>query len=141
VDGMPRPTDRELVLSYLSVRRLASLSGDPNDLEALREYLAEDVVIELASGWADEPWRVAYRGADEIVRVLRRGLNAEVNLKTETVAVGRTGCEVFVQQELALVTANGVLSNAVCHVFTAADGRITSIRTYRNDANLPPEYL
>ena len=53
-----------LVRRYIEAVQRARASGDVDDFEALREFLAADVVMKAASPWTDEPWQVMHRGAD-----------------------------------------------------------------------------
>ena len=55
-----------LVRSYIEAVQRARASGDADDFEALREFLAADVVIKVASPWTDEPWQVMHQGADAL---------------------------------------------------------------------------
>ena len=51
-----------LVRRCIEAVQRARASGDVDDFEALREFLAADLVIKVASPWTDEPWQVLHRG-------------------------------------------------------------------------------
>jgi ketosteroid isomerase-like protein len=127
----------ELVRSYIAASQRARTSGDAQDFEALRVHLAPDVVIKIASPWADEPWRVMHRGADAVVTRLQAPINNAASLTTENVTVQQAGDDVYVEQLSAIVDSDGTHVSMVCHVFSVVDGRITGIRTYRNERGLP----
>jgi ketosteroid isomerase-like protein len=117
---------------------LARATRDPADLDALREFLAEDVVIRMASPWTDSPWRVVISSADELLARLNAPINQATSLTTKTVNPVQAGSDVLVEQ-VSTVTRDGRDHvSIVCHIFTINDGRITGIRTYRNDAGIPP---
>ena len=91
----------------------------------------------MASGWADDPWRVAHRGADSVVARLQEAINAGSNLSTETVNLVAAGGDVLCEQLSILEGPFGPRRTMIAHIFTVADERIVRIRSYRNDANLP----
>ena len=127
----------ELVLAYVETAQRARTSGDLDDFEAIRAYLADEVEIRLASPWTNQPWRTAHTGADAVVDRLRSGANAGTRLTTETVNAVAAGSDVLVEQVSTLHTEDGDKVSCVAHVFTVVDNRIAKIRTYRNDAGLP----
>jgi len=127
----------ELVLAYVEAAQRARTSGSPDDFEAIRAYLADQVEIRLASPWTDEPWRTAHTGADAVVDQLRSRANAGARLTTETVNAVAAGGDVLIEQVSTLHTDEGDKVSCVAHVVTVVDNRIARIRTYRNDAGLP----
>ena len=130
--------DVELVEEYIAAAQLARQTQHPDDLARLRRYLADDITIKLASPWTGEPWRLSLSGADALLERLTAPINQGSSLRTENVNVVRAGGDVLVEQ-LSTVHRDGRDHvSMVCHIFTVADGRITGIRAYRNDAGLPP---
>jgi ketosteroid isomerase-like protein len=129
--------DVDIVTAYIEASQRARNSGDPADFELVRGHLAEGLEIRLASPWTDQPWRTAHTGADAVISRLREGINAGVNLTTETVNAVRAGEDVLVEQVSTLHTDEGDKVTCIAHIFTVVDGRIARIRTYRNDAGLP----
>ncbi len=127
----------DLVLGYVAASQRARSTGDPADFAAVRNFLADDVVITTASPWTDEPWRVAHSGADAVVARLQATVNAAAVLRTETVNAVAAGRDVLVEQVSVLTTDRGERTSAVCFLFTVDGGAITACRTYRNDAGLP----
>lgn len=125
------------VLAYIAASQRARSTGDPADFRAVREFLAEDIVITLAAPWTEEPWRVALEGADAVIARLQAPVNSGSVLRTETVNAVAAGDEVLVEQVSVLTTETGERTSAVCFLFTVRDGRITASRAYRNDAGLP----
>lgn len=128
----------ELVLGYIKATRRVRSTQDEGDFEAIRPYLANEVEIRLASPWTDGPWRVARTGADDVIERLRAGINSGSSLTTETVNAVAAGPDVLVEQVSTLHTDQGDKVSCVAHIFSVVDGRIASIRTYRNDSGLPP---
>jgi len=129
--------DVALVLAWIEASQLARNSQRPQDFEALRPFLADDVQVKLASPWTDSPWRIAYTSADQMVERLTAPINQGSSLTTENTNVVQAGKDVLVEQ-LSTITLNGDDHvSTVCHIFTVEDGRITQLRTYRNDHGLP----
>lgn len=126
-----------LVLRYIEAVQRARASRRVDDFDAVRGFLAPDVVIKLASPWAEEPWRISHTGADAVVERLQAPINAATSLTTENVNVQRAGGEVLVEQLSSITDEAGQHVSMVCHIFSVANGVITAVRTYRNDAGLP----
>ena len=129
--------DVELVRAWVAASQAARNSGAVEDFEGLRRFLHPEIEILLASGWADDPWRVAHRGADSVVERLQEAINAASNLSTETVNLVAAGGDVLCEQLSILEGPFGPRRTMIAHIFTVTDERIVRIRSYRNDANLP----
>lgn len=129
--------NREIVLAYVAAAQRARSSGLDEDFAEVRSFFAEDVVVSLASPWTDDPFTVAHRGADAVIARLRESVNSGSRLKTENRAVLADGDHVFVEQISTATTDDGVRRSAVGFLFTLKDGRITSVKTFRNNANVP----
>ncbi|CUR57413.1 hypothetical protein NOCA2420004 [metagenome] len=127
----------QLVKRYIQTAQRARASGDVDDFEALREFLAADVVIKVASAWTDEPWQVMHRGADAVITRLQAPINKATSLTTENVTVQQAGDDVYVEQLSTIVDGNGTHVSMVCHIFSVVDGVITGVRGYRNDRGIP----
>ncbi len=130
-------SDVDVVSEWLSATQAARASGRAADFEALHRFLHPEVEILLASDWADDPWRVAHRGAAAVVERLQDAINAASSLSTETVNIAAAGADVLVEQLSVLEGPFGPRRTMIAHIFTVADDRIVRIRSYRNDANLP----
>ncbi len=130
--------DVALVLAWIDASQRARNSQLPQDYEALRHFLADDVQVKLASAWTDSPWRIAYTSADQMVERLGAPINRGPVLRTENTNVVQAGKDVLVEQ-LSTITRDGHdYVSTVCHIFTVEDGRIKRLRTYRNDHGIPP---
>jgi ketosteroid isomerase-like protein len=129
--------DVGLVRAWLTASQGARGTGSAEDFEALHRFLHPEIEILLASGWADDPWRVAHRGADSVVARLQEAINSASSLSTETVNVAAAGDDVLVEQLSVLEGPFGPRRTMIAHIFTVVDGQIVRIRSYRNDANLP----
>ena len=129
--------DVGLVRAWLTASLEARESGKAGDFEALHRFLHPEIEILLASGWADDPWRVAHRGADSVVARLQEAINSASSLSTETVNLVAAGADVLVEQLSVLEGPFGPRRTMIAHIFTVADEKIIRIRSYRNDANLP----
>ena len=129
--------DVGLVRAWLTASQEARATGEAEDFEGLHRFLHPEVEILLASGWADDPWRVAHRGADSVVARLQEAINSASSLSTETVNVVAAGNDVLVEQLSVLEGPFGPRRTMIAHIFTVADEKIIRIRSYRNDANLP----
>lgn len=127
----------QLVLSYIEASQRARASGRAEDFEALRGFLAADVVTKVASPWTDEPWQVMQRGADALVTRLQAPINKATSLTTENVTVQQAGDDVYVEQLSTIVDDNGTHVSMVCHIFSVVDGVITGVRAYRNERGIP----
>ncbi len=131
------PDDVALVLAWIEASQRARSSQQRQDYEALRQFLADDVEVKLASAWTDSPWRIAHTSADQMVERLGAAINQGSVLRTENTNVVQAGKDVLVEQ-LSTITRDGTdYVSTVCHIFTIEDGRIKQLRTYRNDDNLP----
>ena len=126
-----------LVLSYIETVQRARASGKLDDFEAIRRFLADDLVIKTASPWTDEPWQVMHEGADALITRLQAPINKATSLTTENVTVQQAGDDVYVEQLSTIVDDDGTHISMVCHIFTVVDGVITGVRGYRNDRGIP----
>ena len=126
-----------LVRRYIEAVQRARASGDVDDFEALREFLAADVVMKAASPWTDEPWQVMHRGADAWIARLQAPINKSTSLTTENVTVQQAGDDVYVEQLSTIVDSDGTHVSMVCHIFSVVDGVITGVRGYRNERGIP----
>ena len=131
------PDDVALVLAWIEASQRARNSQRPQDYEALRHFLADDVQVKLASAWTDSPWRIAFTSADQMVERLGAPINQGSVLRTENTNVVQAGKDVLAEQ-LSTITRDGHdYVSTVCHIFTVEDGRIKRLRTYRNDHGIP----
>jgi ketosteroid isomerase-like protein len=126
-----------LVRRYIEAVQKARASGEVADFEALREYLAADVVTKVASPWTDEPWLVLQRGADAVIARMQAPINKATSLTTENVNVQQAGNDVLVEQLSTLFTGDRTHVSMVCHIFSVVDGAITGMRAYRNERGSP----
>ena len=126
-----------LVRSYIEAVQRARASGNVDDFEALREFLAADVVTKVASPWTDEPWLVMQQGADAVITRLQAPINKATSLTTENVTVQQAGADVYVEQLSTIVDGDGTHVSMVCHIFSVVDGVITGVRGYRNERGIP----
>jgi ketosteroid isomerase-like protein len=124
-------------LSYIETVQRARASGKLDDFEAIRRFLADDLVIKTASPWTDEPWQVMHQGADALITRLQAPINKATSLTTENVTVQQAGDDVYVEQLSTIVDDDGTHISMVCHIFTVVDGVITGVRGYRNDRGIP----
>jgi ketosteroid isomerase-like protein len=127
----------QLVESYIAAIQRARASGEVDDFEAIRGFLAPDFIIKAASPWTDEPWQVMHRGADEWIARLQAPINRASSLTTENAIVQQAGDDVYVEQLSTIVDGNGTHVSMVCHIFTVVDGVITGVRGYRNERGIP----
>jgi ketosteroid isomerase-like protein len=127
----------EIVLSYIEASQRARASGRAEDFEALRQFLADDFTIKVASPWTDEPWLVMHRGADAVIARLQAPLNKATSLTTENTTVQQAGNDVYVEQLSTIVDDDGTHVSMVCHIFTVVGGVITDLRGYRNERGIP----
>ena len=123
--------------SYIEAVQRARASGDADDFEALREFLAADCVIKAASPWTDEPWQVMHEGADAGITRLQAPINKAASLTTENVSVQQAGDDVYVEQLSTIVDSDGTHVSMVCHIFSVVDGVIIGVRGYRNERGIP----
>jgi ketosteroid isomerase-like protein len=126
-----------LVLTYIEAVQRARTSGDADDFEALRKFLAPDVVITAASPWTNEPWRIIHRGADAVIARLQAPINQSASLTTVNVTVQQAGDDVYVEQMSTIVDGDGTHVSMVCHIFSVVDGVISGVRGYRNERGIP----
>jgi ketosteroid isomerase-like protein len=75
-----------------------------------------------------------FSSADELLARLA----APINLTTETVNTVLAGDDVLVERVSTVSQDGRDHVSIVCHIFTVRNGRIAGIRTYRNDAGIPP---
>ena len=126
-----------LVLTCIEASQRARATRQPAEWDAVRSFLAEDVVIKVASPWADDPWRVAFTRADAVIERLKAPINTASSLTTENVNVQRAGEDVMVEQLSLITDQEGRHVSTVCHIFSVRDGLISGIRTYRNESRIP----
>jgi ketosteroid isomerase-like protein len=130
--------NRDLVLSYIAASQHARASGLDEDFAAVRAFFADDVTVSMASPWTDEPYTVAFTDADSLIARLAQPVNSGARLETENRSVLVDGNEVFVEQISTATTSDGTIRrSAVGFLFALDDGRISSIRTFRNNLNVP----
>ena len=127
----------QLVLDYIETVQRARADGGSADWDAVRQFLAPDVVFKMASAWTDEPWRVVLTGADAVIDRLQAPINMATSLTTVNVNVQRAGDDVLVEQLSTLTDERGKHVSMVCHIFSVANGVVTGVRAYRNDQGLP----
>ena len=127
----------QLVKSYIEATQRARASGEADDFEAIRGFLAADFIIKAASPWTDEPWQVLHRSADAAITRLQAPINKATSLTTENVTVQQAGEDVYVEQLSTIVDDNGTHVSMVCHIFSVVDGAISSVRGYRNERGIP----
>ena len=99
------PDDVGLVLAWIEASQRARSSQRRQDYEALRQFLADDVQVKLASAWTDSPWRIAYTSANQMVEQLVAPINQGSVLRTENTNVVH-GTDVLVEQ-LPTTTRDG----------------------------------
>ena len=126
-----------LVLRYIEAAQRARASGQAADWNAVREFLAPDVVFKMASPWTDEPWRIFFTSADAVIERLKAPINSASSLTTENVNAQLAGEDVMVEQLSIVTDEGGRHVSMVCHVFFVRDGVITEARAYRNDNGIP----
>jgi ketosteroid isomerase-like protein len=127
-----------LVRNYIETAQRARQTQRTEDLQRLRSFLADDLVIKMASPWCDAPWRVVSGSADQLIRRLADPINSGSSLTTETVNAVPAGDDDVLVEQLSTFTRDGQdFVSMVCHIFTVTDGKISSIRAYRNDSGLP----
>ena len=125
------------VLDYIEAAQRARTSQSPEDLDALRRFLAPDLTIKMASPWTDSPWRVVSTTAEQLLHRFTDPINRGSSLSTETVNAVLAGNDVLVEQVSSVKRDGGEFISIVCHIFSFADRRISSIRAYRNDEGIP----
>jgi ketosteroid isomerase-like protein len=128
---------RETVLAYIAAAQRARESRNDEDWSALRALVADDLEIRVASPWAEDDWRLVLHGGDAVVARLQEPINTASSITTENTTVLADGDLVFVEQRSTLNTSDGPRVSAVGHLFRVADGRVSSISTFRNDHNAP----
>jgi len=129
--------DVSLVLAYIEASQRARASQRPQHFEAMRGFLA-DIEIKLASPWTDAPWRVSITSADQMVERLKAPINKGSSLTTENTNVSQAGKDVLVEQLSTIAQEGRTHISMVCHIFTVEDGKVSVIRTYRNEDGIPP---
>jgi ketosteroid isomerase-like protein len=127
----------ELVKSYVAAAQTARTTQADSDFEHLRSFLADDVTVRMASPWTDSPWRTVLTSADDLIARLHAPINQGSSLTTETVNLVEAGGEVLVEQISTVRRADQSHVSMVCHIFSVVGDRITAIRTYRNDLDIP----
>lgn len=132
------PDDVDLVRAYIAASQRARASQLPQDFDAVRGLLADDIEIKVAGPWTDAPWRVHFTSADLVVERLKAPINKGSSLSTENVNVAQAGSDVLVEQLSTIVRDGRTHVSVVCHVFTIEGGKVAAIRTYRNESGLPP---
>jgi limonene-1,2-epoxide hydrolase len=126
-----------LVLAYIEAAQRGRATGRTADWDAVRRFLAPNVVFKMASPWTDEPWRVVFTSADAVIERLKAPINSASSLTTENVNVQRAGEDVMVEQLSILTDGEGRHVSMVCHIFSVQDDVITGVRAYRNDNGIP----
>ena len=135
--------DVSLVLAYIEASQRARASQRPEDFEAIRGFLADDIEIKLASPWTDAPWRVSLTSADQMVERLKAPVNKSFSLTTENTNVSQAGEDVLVEQ-LSTIVQEGARTSAWCATSspskTARSLSFAPIatRTASRPAELPP---
>ena len=127
----------QLVRRWIEAVQRARASGHVDDFEALRGFLAADVVTKVASPWTNEPWLVMQQGADAVITRLQDPINKATSLTTENVTVQQAGDDVYVEQLSTIVDSDGTHVSMVCHIFSVVDGLIIGVRAYRNERGIP----
>jgi limonene-1,2-epoxide hydrolase len=126
-----------LVLAYIEAAQRGRATGRTADWDAVRRFLAPNVVFKMASPWTDEPWRVVFTSADAVIERLKAPINSASSLTTENVNVQRAGEDVMVEQLSILTDGEGRHVSMVCHIFSVQEDVITGVRAYRNDNGIP----
>lgn len=126
-----------LVLAYIAAAQRARATRQAADWDAMRHFLAPDVVFKMAGPWTDDPWRVFFTSADAVIERLKAPINRASSLATENVNVQLAGDDVVVEQLSIITDEGGRHVSMVCHIFTVQDGVITGVRAYRNDNGIP----
>ena len=129
--------DVSLVLAYIEASQRARASQLPQDFDAIRGFLADDIEIKVASQWTDVPWRVNFTTADQAVERLKAPINKGSSLTTENTNVAQAGKDVLVEQLSTIVQDGRTHVSMVCHIFTIERGKVAGIRTYRNENGIP----
>jgi ketosteroid isomerase-like protein len=130
--------DVSLVLAYIEASQRARTSQRPEDFDATRGFLADDIEIKVASPWTDAPWRVHFTSAENAVERLKAPINKGLSLTTKNTNVSQAGRDVLVEQLSTIVQDGRTHISMVCHIFTIEDGKVSAIRTYRNESGIPP---
>ena len=85
-------------LDYIEAAQRARNTQSHEDMEALRRFLAPDVVIKMASPWTDAPWRVVTTSADQLLQRFTDPINRGSSLTTETVNAVQAADDVLIEQ-------------------------------------------
>lgn len=129
--------DVSLVRAYIEASQRARTSQLPQDFDALRGFLADDIEIKVASPWTEAPWREHFTSADQVVERLKAPINKGSSLTTENTNVAQAGEDVLVEQLSTIVQDGRTYVSMVCHIFTIEDRKVAAIRTYRNESGIP----
>lgn len=129
--------DVSLVRAYIEASQRARSSQLPEDFDALRSLMADDIETKVASQWTDGPWRVTQTSADQMVERLRAPINTGSSLTTENTNVVQAGRDVLVEQLSTIVQDGRTHVSMVCHIFTIRGGKVAAIRAYRNENGIP----
>lgn len=132
------PDDVSLVRAYIEATQRARETQLPEDFAAMRDLLADDLEIRVASPWTEAPWHNFYTTADQVIERMKAPINRGSSLKTENINVAQAGEEVIVEQLSTIVRDGRKHVSMVCHIFTVAGGKVARIRTYRNENGIPP---
>jgi ketosteroid isomerase-like protein len=131
---MGSETAADTVRRYLAEVQWARQQQTEEAWRGAAARLANDVLWRFAGAGADTPWPVEIRGRNQVIAVLTQPANSWARLRTETRTVLECGPVVLVEQISTLINDAGAeLVKPVAHVFTVIEGRVTQIRTYRND--------
>jgi ketosteroid isomerase-like protein len=126
----------EIVGAYLdAVQAARRVQSVDEAWQLVADLLAENVRWRFAGSGADRLWPVEWKGRDAVLAHLRHPMAELSRLRTETTGVWPCGPVVLVEQVSTLVGESGVEElKPVAHVFVVAEGLISEVRTYRNDA-------
>jgi ketosteroid isomerase-like protein len=130
--------DVSIVRAYIEATQHARETQLPEHFAAIREFLADDIEIRVASPWTDEPWREMYTTADQVIERLKAPINKGSVLTTVNANVTQAGKDVLVEQHSTIVRDGRSHVSMVCHIFTVEGGKVAAIRTYRNEDGIPP---
>ena len=130
--------DVSLVRAYIEATQRARESQLPEDFAAMRDFLADDLEIKVASPWTDAPWHNFYTTADQVIERMKAPINKGSSLTTENTNVVQAGQDVLVEQLSTIVRDGRTHVSMVCHIFTIEGNKVATIRTYRNEYGIPP---
>jgi ketosteroid isomerase-like protein len=133
-DSTDSDSAADVVRRYLSAVQRARQEEDEDSWNRVAELLATNVRWRFAGGGADTLWRRELSGRAALLASLSHPANTWSRLRTATTSVLACGSTVVVEQISTIVDENSAeLVKPVAHIFTVDAGRITEVRTYRND--------